>query len=524
MVAEAEKRYAQFAIVPLSATQAASGARQHEQEYVEETQPEATGQPCSLSPAGDDEISDNSDSNPEIVNNIVCRSPLNATAAPPSFPARQHDAISVLAEPGIIVDEFEAMDADINTAGTEDLRALSMGLGPLCSLRSNGGPPLTRTGLGNSKNAVLPRRWDEVARSLGEPTPLTNTVLCMEDELLARQIQQETDADGAQELFVHEQTEAPNGHAQLYGQAQSGTAAPHCDLPAWRPGAPPQRHHGWNQLEHSSGLGVRPESNQALLSDAALAMRLQMEADAEVARSVEQQDRPSTSTNNTSTPESNALHNHGRNSGSSASRPTSIRQRVFGEEPQDRQRHNVPRPDFPSSLREEPRDAEDFNSRLWGISAEDGNSDAEASQLNQQHQPSRATGSLRPAAKRHQRRPEQRRPLRPPARAQPHVASDTSSDEFHEVQRISAAEQRVQFAVPGARAAAVATATTTIRYRAGEGGGADGDDSCTICCEAFKEGESLRLLPCFHRYHENCVDRWLQQSRTCPVCKHDITG
>jgi hypothetical protein len=35
---------------------------------------------------------------------------------------------------------------------------------------------------------------------------------------------------------------------------------------------------------------------------------------------------------------------------------------------------------------------------------------------------------------------------------------------------------------------------------------------------------------CFHkfqfayRYHPGCIDRWLGEHRTCPVCKWDITA
>ncbi|CAK9109642.1 unnamed protein product [Durusdinium trenchii] len=47
---------------------------------------------------------------------------------------------------------------------------------------------------------------------------------------------------------------------------------------------------------------------------------------------------------------------------------------------------------------------------------------------------------------------------------------------------------------------------------------------CTICCEDFVEGERLRLLPCLHRYHVQCIDRWLSHSQTCPVCKHSVSS
>jgi len=54
---------------------------------------------------------------------------------------------------------------------------------------------------------------------------------------------------------------------------------------------------------------------------------------------------------------------------------------------------------------------------------------------------------------------------------------------------------------------------------------ASADDSqrqCMICLDDFKLGETVRTLPCFHRYHKGCVDNWLQRSCACPLCKHDV--
>lgn len=43
--------------------------------------------------------------------------------------------------------------------------------------------------------------------------------------------------------------------------------------------------------------------------------------------------------------------------------------------------------------------------------------------------------------------------------------------------------------------------------------------SCTICMEDFKFCEEQRTLPCFHRFHKPCIDKWLRQSGICPICK-----
>ena len=45
---------------------------------------------------------------------------------------------------------------------------------------------------------------------------------------------------------------------------------------------------------------------------------------------------------------------------------------------------------------------------------------------------------------------------------------------------------------------------------------------CAICHEDFGVGESLRVLPCGHKYHANCVGHWLRIKAACPMCNQKV--
>ena len=51
----------------------------------------------------------------------------------------------------------------------------------------------------------------------------------------------------------------------------------------------------------------------------------------------------------------------------------------------------------------------------------------------------------------------------------------------------------------------------------------EGQLGCSICTEDFNKGEEVRVLPCSHKFHPDCVDPWLLNvSGTCPLCRIDL--
>lgn len=46
---------------------------------------------------------------------------------------------------------------------------------------------------------------------------------------------------------------------------------------------------------------------------------------------------------------------------------------------------------------------------------------------------------------------------------------------------------------------------------------------CRVCLSEFEEGEKIRDLQCKHKFHKDCLDRWLQQGwATCPLCRTKV--
>lgn len=49
------------------------------------------------------------------------------------------------------------------------------------------------------------------------------------------------------------------------------------------------------------------------------------------------------------------------------------------------------------------------------------------------------------------------------------------------------------------------------------------EGDCIICLEDYGDKE-LRVLKCFHSFHKDCIDRWIETSKKmeCPICSYNI--
>ncbi|KAL8804622.1 MAG: hypothetical protein Q9182_002430 [Xanthomendoza sp. 2 TL-2023] len=52
---------------------------------------------------------------------------------------------------------------------------------------------------------------------------------------------------------------------------------------------------------------------------------------------------------------------------------------------------------------------------------------------------------------------------------------------------------------------------------------ADNGLACSVCTDDFTKGQDVRVLPCNHKFHPECIDPWLLNvSGTCPMCRVDL--
>lgn len=45
---------------------------------------------------------------------------------------------------------------------------------------------------------------------------------------------------------------------------------------------------------------------------------------------------------------------------------------------------------------------------------------------------------------------------------------------------------------------------------------------CSICFDPIKLEEKIYRIPCEHKFHIICINSWLDDNNTCPLCRLDV--
>uniref|UniRef100_A0AAV1UM63 RING-type domain-containing protein n=1 Tax=Peronospora matthiolae TaxID=2874970 RepID=A0AAV1UM63_9STRA len=48
--------------------------------------------------------------------------------------------------------------------------------------------------------------------------------------------------------------------------------------------------------------------------------------------------------------------------------------------------------------------------------------------------------------------------------------------------------------------------------------------TCIVCQYNFMPNDRAMTLPCAHVFHEDCVDSWIRENNSCPLCKREISS
>ncbi|XP_022734928.1 E3 ubiquitin-protein ligase RING1-like [Durio zibethinus] len=48
------------------------------------------------------------------------------------------------------------------------------------------------------------------------------------------------------------------------------------------------------------------------------------------------------------------------------------------------------------------------------------------------------------------------------------------------------------------------------------------DGECVVCLEEWKPGEVAKEMPCKHKFHDECIRKWLGLHGSCPVCRYKM--
>jgi len=52
--------------------------------------------------------------------------------------------------------------------------------------------------------------------------------------------------------------------------------------------------------------------------------------------------------------------------------------------------------------------------------------------------------------------------------------------------------------------------------------GNENNEECVICLEEWEAGQMAKEMPCKHRFHGNCIKKWLEIHGSCPICRYKM--
>nr|XP_025884574.1 probable E3 ubiquitin-protein ligase ZFP1 [Solanum lycopersicum] len=45
------------------------------------------------------------------------------------------------------------------------------------------------------------------------------------------------------------------------------------------------------------------------------------------------------------------------------------------------------------------------------------------------------------------------------------------------------------------------------------------EDTCSICLDYYSDGQIIGSTDCHHTFHFDCINQWLMQVNSCPICR-----
>jgi hypothetical protein len=38
----------------------------------------------------------------------------------------------------------------------------------------------------------------------------------------------------------------------------------------------------------------------------------------------------------------------------------------------------------------------------------------------------------------------------------------------------------------------------------------------------YEDGQTLKVLQCFHKFHKECISQWFKSQNFCPICRVEV--